>query len=49
MNISKLMPGIGRDRTERYSSLKRLLIVPFSERSAQRSDSSFSSEMLLIK
>ena len=34
MNISKLMPGMGRDNTERYSSSNRLLMLPFSDRSA---------------
>ena len=47
--ISKLIPGIGRESTERYSSLKMLLTVPLIERSAQRNGNSFSSEMLLIK
>ena len=46
---SKLMPGMGRESTERYSSSKRLFIVPFSDKSAQRKRKSFSSEMLLIK
>ena len=49
MKNSKFIPGIGRESTERYSSLKRLLIVPFNERSAQRNEKSFSSEILLIK
>lgn len=49
MNISKLMPGIGRDSTDRYSSLKRLLTVPLSERSAHLTESTFSSEMFDIK
>ena len=49
INISKLIPGIGRESTERYSSLKRLLIVPFSDRSAHLNASTFSSEMFDIK
>ena len=49
INISKLMPGIGRDNTERYSSLKRLLIVPLSDSSAHFSVSTFSSEMFDMK
>ena len=48
-NISKLMSGIGRDKTDRYSSLKRLFMVPFSERSAHLNDSTFSSEMFDMK
>ena len=44
----KLMPGIGRPRTERYSSLKRLLIVPLSDHSAHEQEICFSSVMLLI-
>ena len=44
----KLMPGIGRPRTERYSSLKRLLIVPLRDHSAHEQDICFSSVMLLI-
>ncbi len=38
---SKLIPGIGRDNTERYSSSKRLLTVPFKDKSAQRSENPF--------
>ena len=49
MNISKLIPGIGRARTERYSSLKRLLIVPLSDRSAHLNERLFSRERLFIK
>ena len=49
MKIPKLMPGIGRDKTERYSSLKRLFIVPLSERSAHLKWRLFSMAMLLIK
>ena len=49
MNISKLIPGIGRERTDRYSSLKRLLMVPLMESSAQRRDIVRSKEMLLMK
>ena len=30
MNISKLMPGMGRDNTERYSSSNRLLMLPLA-------------------
>lgn len=41
MNISKLMPGMGRDNTERYSSSNRLLMLPFSDRSAHRKESCF--------
>jgi hypothetical protein len=48
-NISKLIPGIGRARTERYSSLKRLLIVPLSDRSAHLNERLFSRERLFIK
>ena len=46
---SKLMPGIGRDNTERYSSLKRLFTVPFSEISAQRRLMTRSRDMFDIK
>lgn len=46
---SKLMPGMGRESTERYSSSKRLLMLPFSERSAQLNEKSVSSDRLLIK
>ena len=49
MNISKLIPGIGRESTDRYSSLNRLLIVPFNDISAQLNDNTFSSEILLMK
>ena len=49
MNTSKLIPGIGRDNTERYSSLKRLFIEPFNDMSAHLNDKPFSSVMLLIK
>jgi len=42
MKISKLIPGIGRDKTERYSSSNRLLIDPLSDRSAQRNEKPFS-------
>ena len=49
MNISKLIPGIGRDKTDRYSSLKRLFIVPFSERSAHLNTNTFSSDMFDMK
>ena len=48
-NISKLIPGMGRERTERYSSLKRLLIAPFTERSAHLKLNSFSRDMFDIK
>ena len=48
-NISKLIPGIGRESTERYSSSKRLFIDPLSEMSAHLNTNTFSSEMLLIK
>lgn len=46
---SKLIPGIGRDNTERYSSSKRLLTVPFKDKSAQRSENPFSRVTLLMK
>lgn len=49
INISKLMPGIGRDNTDRYSSSNRLFIVPFSEMSAHLNDCTFSSVILLMK
>ena len=45
----KLMRGIGRARTERYSSLKRLLILNFIEISDQENCRSFSMVILLIK
>ena len=48
-NISKFIPGIGRDRTDRYSSSKRLFIEPLSEKSHQLNVKFFSSVMLLIK
>lgn len=40
---------MGRDNTERYSSLKRLFIVPFNDRSAHLNDKPFSKVTLLIK
>ena len=46
---SKLIPGIGRDNTERYSSSKRLLTVPFKDKSAQRSENPFSRVTLLMR
>ena len=49
MNISKLMPGMGRDSTDKYSSLKRLFIVPFSDSSAHLNTNTFSSEMFDMK
>ena len=48
MKNSQFMRGMGRERTERYSSLKRLLIVALSERSARRNAKPFSSERLFI-
>ena len=49
MKISKLIPGIGRESTERYSSLKRLLTLPLSDRSAHLKLSTFSNEMFDMK
>ena len=49
MNISKFMPGIGRESTERYSSLKRLLIAALMLRSAHLNENPLSRLMLLIK
>ena len=49
MNTSKLIPGIGRDNTERYSSLKRLLTVPLSERSAHFMLKTLSNDMFDMK
>ena len=46
---SKLMPGIGRESTERYSSFSRLFTAPLSDRSAHLSDTVRSRDMLLIK
>ena len=48
-NTSKLIPGIGRDKTERYSSLKRLLTAPLIEKSAHLHETVFSKEILLMK
>ena len=48
-NTSKLIPGIGRDKTERYSSLKRLLIAPLMEKSAHLHETTFSKAILLMK
>ena len=48
-NTSKLIPGIGRDNTERYSSLKRLLTAPLIENSAHLHETVFSKEILLMK
>ena len=48
-NTSKLIPGIGRESTERYSSLKRLLTAPFIEKSAHLHETVFSNAILLIK
>lgn len=36
--ISKLTPGIGRDSTDRYSSLKILFIEPFKDKSSHLND-----------
>ena len=47
--ISKLMPGIGRERTDRYSSSKRLFIEPLRLKSAHDEENLFSKEMLFIK
>ena len=33
MKNSKFIPGMGLDKTERYSSLNKLLIAPFSDNS----------------
>ena len=49
MNISKLIPGIGRESTERYSSLKRLFIVPLTDSVTFLSGILFSIERLFIK
>ena len=49
MKNSKFMRGIGRDSTETYSSLKRLLICPLSESSAQGSEKRFSSVRSFMK
>ena len=34
MKNSKFIPGMGLDKTERYSSLNKLLIAPFNDNSA---------------
>ena len=47
-NISKLIPGMGRERTERYSSLKRLFTHPFTFMSAHLNANCFSTVRLLI-
>ena len=49
INISKFMPGIGRDSTDRYSSSNRLFTEPFRLRSAHERLIFFSRDMLLIK
>jgi hypothetical protein len=49
MKNSKLMPGMGRDSTDKYSSLKRLLMAAFNEMSAQAGEHLFSSVTLLMK
>ena len=43
------MPGMGRERTERYSSLKRLFIVPLTERVTLLRGTVRSIERLFIK
>ena len=48
-NISKLIPGMGRESTERYSSLKRLLTAPLIDRSAHLNVNPFSREMFDMK
>ncbi len=48
MKNSAFMRGIGRPSTDRYSSLKRLLTVAFSVRSAHPNAISRSSDTLLI-
>ena len=47
--ISKFIPGIGRESTDRYSSSKRLFMEPFKDMSAQRGENDFSNVMLLMK
>ena len=41
-NISKFIPGMGRPSTETYSSSKRFLTAALTEKSAQRTENSFS-------
>lgn len=48
-NSWKLMPGIGRESTDKYSSLKRLFMLNFNEISDQENCRSFSMVILLIK
>ena len=49
INNSKLMPGIGLDSTDKYSSLNKLLIAPFSDKSAHLVVIPFSIVRLFIK
>ena len=49
MKNSKFIPGIGRESTERYSSLNRLLTAPFSESSAHFNEIPFSKVRLFMK
>ena len=48
-NSWKLMPGIGRESTDIYSSLKRLFILNFMEISDHENFRSFSMVILLMK
>ena len=46
---STFIPGMGRERTERYSSSKRLFTAHFNERSAHLNEKPFSKVTLFIK
>ena len=46
---SKLILGIGRDKTERYSSLNKLLTAPFNDSSTPFKELPLSRVKLLIK
>ena len=48
-NISKLIPGMGRESTERYSSLKRLFTAPLIDISAHLNVNPFSRVMFDMK
>ena len=46
---SKFIPGIGLERTERYSSLNKLLTAPFNDHSAHFVEKPLSRVILLMK
>ena len=49
MKNSKFIPGMGLDKTERYSSLNKLLMTPFNDKSAHWVVTPLSRVRLLMK